>query len=74
MLTMVALTFSNNRWLTVTIVLFAWIVGFSRIYLLQHFLADVIAGSLVGVIIAFSSFIALGRWARGAIDSPQGLQ
>lgn len=73
MLTMVSLTFASSRWLTVSIVFFAWIVGFSRIYLLQHFLADVLAGSLVGVIIAFSSFIALGRWAR-AIDSPQGLQ
>jgi membrane-associated phospholipid phosphatase len=33
--------------------LFAVIAGFSRIYLAQHFLADVLAGSVVGVALTF---------------------
>lgn len=41
----------------ITLLLFAVFIGFSRIYLMQHFLPDVIAGSLLGVASAYG-----GRW------------
>ncbi|MFK7954214.1 MAG: phosphatase PAP2 family protein [Ekhidna sp.] len=35
----------------------AILVGISRIYLVQHFLIDIVAGSLIGVLVATSVFI-----------------
>jgi membrane-associated phospholipid phosphatase len=42
----------KNKYLQVFFIILATLVGFSRMYLLQHFLNDVIAGSLVGTYIA----------------------
>lgn len=41
---------TRNKWYYLMLLLFAMLVGFSRIYLSQHFLADVLAGSLLGVL------------------------
>ena len=41
----------KNKYYSFLLVLLAYIVGFSRIYLSQHFLIDVLAGALVGSII-----------------------
>ncbi|MES2847707.1 MAG: phosphatase PAP2 family protein [Bacteroidota bacterium] len=46
--TVVAL-FIQNKWLQVVLLLLAILVGFSRVYLSQHFLIDVLAGSFIGV-------------------------
>jgi membrane-associated phospholipid phosphatase len=40
----------NNRTVTVLALLVACVVGYSRIYLLQHFLVDVSAGAVLGSI------------------------
>jgi len=50
-----ALIVKNN---TLKFLLFvvALLVGFSRIYLSQHFLSDVYAGSLIGVFVTFISY------------------
>jgi membrane-associated phospholipid phosphatase len=47
--TVVALT-TKNKWLHILLLLLAMQVGFSRIYLSQHFLIDVLAGSFIGVL------------------------
>lgn len=49
----------NSKKMLPQIILFiiAILVGFSRVYLMQHFVMDVLAGSLVGVWSAFTS-----RW------------
>ena len=49
--TMLALFEKNKKWNVVYLVA-AMAVGYSRIYLGQHFLADVLVGSLVGVCLA----------------------
>lgn len=49
---MLAGLISGKRWITFSLVLLAWMVGFSRVYLSQHFLMDVLAGSLIGVLSA----------------------
>jgi len=43
----------RNRFATFSFLLIALMVGYSRIYLLQHFLIDVTAGALIGVVSAF---------------------
>lgn len=62
MATVLALTFSEKKWVPVILTLVAWTVGFSRIYLLQHFLRDVIAGSLIGVSLSVICFLAFKSW------------
>lgn len=47
----------KKKWLQQALLGVAVLVGFSRIYLMQHFLSDVLAGSLLGVISSY-----LGRW------------
>jgi membrane-associated phospholipid phosphatase len=47
-----ALVFGKKPFYQVFFLLCAFWVGFSRMYLLQHFLNDVLAGSLVGIYLA----------------------
>jgi len=55
----------SRRWLTALIVVFSVLLaalgGYSRIYLSQHFLLDVAAGSLIGVASAYASFFIYRR-------------
>jgi len=44
-----AIIFSKNRNLQVALLLIGCLIGFSRVYLMQHFFVDVWAGSMVGV-------------------------
>ena len=40
----------------------AFLVGFSRIYILQHFLRDVLFGATIGVVVALIVYLILGNW------------
>jgi membrane-associated phospholipid phosphatase len=42
--------FIKNKWLSVIWFLMAFLVGISRVYLMQHFFIDIVAGSVIGVI------------------------
>lgn len=55
--TFFAIVFRKNKSLSVAILLGAMLVAISRIYLLQHFLRDVLAGSLIGVVIAIGTYL-----------------
>ena len=46
----------KNNYLKFTFALFAIIAGFSRVYLSQHFLIDVLAGAILGIAIALISY------------------
>jgi membrane-associated phospholipid phosphatase len=41
---------ANSRWLKFFLFIMAIMVGFSRVYLSQHFLTDVYAGSIIGLL------------------------
>lgn len=43
----------HNRWVTLSTLLWALIISYSRIYLGVHFISDVVAGAIVGGVIAF---------------------
>ncbi len=42
--------FANKNWIKILFFLAAFLVGYSRMYLSQHFLVDVVFGSLIGVV------------------------
>ena len=48
--------FMKKKYFPLLLVLLAYIVGFSRIYLSQHFLIDVLAGALIGSLIPILTF------------------
>jgi membrane-associated phospholipid phosphatase len=48
---------TKNKSISFIFFLFALCIGLSRIYLLQHFLVDVWAGSMIGVIVTLIFFI-----------------
>jgi undecaprenyl-diphosphatase len=51
----------RNRWLTATMLLFALLTGYSRIYLGLHFVSDVVVGALVGIGVGYAVY-RLYRW------------
>ncbi|MDR1372849.1 MAG: phosphatase PAP2 family protein [Dysgonamonadaceae bacterium] len=58
----------RNRFYTVSILLFALIMGYSRIYLGRHFISDVVVGWAVGALIGYCVYktymYAREHWAK----------
>src|SRR6056297_3040331 len=44
------------------------IVAYSRVYISQHFLMDITAGSMIAVIVMFFTFLWANRWTKEWLD------
>ena len=53
---LLSLLFIRKRWYSISIVIWAAIVGYSRIYLGVHYPGDVLCGSILGAFIGWSMF------------------
>jgi undecaprenyl-diphosphatase len=53
---LLSLLFFRKRWFTISIILWALIIGYSRIYLGVHYPGDVICGSILGTLIGWSIY------------------
>jgi membrane-associated phospholipid phosphatase len=53
---------TKNKTISIFYLLIACVGGFSRMYLAQHFLEDVIAGSIIGVFTAFIVTVLLNKY------------
>ena len=60
-MTIFALVYQQSKLVSIVFFLGAILVAFSRIYLSQHFLIDVVAGSFIGVASACSVFRILNH-------------
>jgi membrane-associated phospholipid phosphatase len=56
---------TSNRYLKLACIFMATLVAFSRVYLSQHFLIDIYAGSLIGTMGALSLYLVFYREDRG---------
>lgn len=53
---LISLSFIKKRWYSISIILWASVIGYSRIYLGVHYPLDVICGSLLGSFIGWSNY------------------
>jgi undecaprenyl-diphosphatase len=53
---LLSLLFIKKRWYTISIILWACVIGYSRIYLGVHYPGDVICGSILGAFIGWSMY------------------
>lgn len=51
-----SLLFIKRRWFSISIIIWALVIGYSRIYLGVHFPGDVICGSILGAFIGWSMY------------------
>lgn len=54
----------NKRWASVGLFAIAVLVGYSRMYLNQHFLVDVFVGSILGTLIAWGTYVLFINFKR----------
>lgn len=60
---------TENKLLKFLLFLIALIIAFSRVYLSQHFLVDIYAGSLIGIVCGYIIMIILDRSNAKWLDS-----
>jgi len=53
---LISLLFIKKRWFTISILLWASVVGYSRVYLGVHYPGDVICGAILGILIGWSVY------------------
>jgi membrane-associated phospholipid phosphatase len=58
----------KRKWTSFGLFLLASLVGFSRIYLSQHFLIDVFTGAILGIICGYLSIAIIGSWKWSKLD------
>ncbi len=65
MATVIALL-SNNKSISILSLFLAALVGYSRVYLAQHFLSDVLAGAFIGIVFGMLSYYFI--WQQNRVN------
>lgn len=52
---------SGNKWVGILYFFLAFLVGYSRMYLAQHFFIDVYAGAIIGTLLTVVSYLLVNR-------------
>lgn len=62
--------YTTKRWVALGLFILAFLVGYSRMYLSQHFLVDVIFGAILGCVAAIAGLRLAGRFSASSLDEP----
>ena len=60
----IAMMTKNKTWAAALFILFAILVGVSRVYLVQHFIKDISFGALLGVLVALFIYYLQSRFTK----------
>ncbi|MCA1759425.1 MAG: phosphatase PAP2 family protein, partial [Bacteroidales bacterium] len=55
---------TKNRWGKLALFFGAVVVAYSRVYISQHFLVDITAGSIISVLLMVLSFYWVKKWDK----------
>jgi membrane-associated phospholipid phosphatase len=58
------LAFVRSKWAPYIFTLIAFLAGYSRVYLAQHFVTDVLAGIIVGVLCSYTALLVYEKVRR----------
>ena len=59
---------TKNRWRKLALFFGAVLVAYSRVYISQHFLIDITAGSIISVVLMILSFYWVEKWDKPWLD------
>ncbi|HKL33108.1 MAG TPA: phosphatase PAP2 family protein, partial [Tangfeifania sp.] len=59
----------KSKPLKLSMFLLAIVVAYSRVYISQHFLIDITAGSAIAVLIMFFTYLWMKGWNKDWLDS-----
>ena len=59
----------KNKMLKFLFLIFAVLIGYSRIYLSQHFLNDVYFASIFSILISFFTYLWVSKWKNPKLDN-----
>jgi membrane-associated phospholipid phosphatase len=54
----------KKTWVSITCLIMAVSVSLSRIYLMAHFLEDVVAGAMIGIALGYVVYFLYGKWTK----------
>lgn len=60
---------AKNRWVKLALFFGAFVVAYSRVYLSQHFLVDIVAGSIISILLMVLSFFWVEKWKKPWLDN-----
>ncbi|MFZ1677742.1 MAG: phosphatase PAP2 family protein [Saprospiraceae bacterium] len=62
---------TKKTWVSILCLFLAFTVSISRVYLLAHFLEDVVSGALVGIALGYGVYFAYVQWIKsGYVTKP----
>ena len=64
----------RKTWFSVVALILATSVSISRVYLMAHFLQDVVAGAAIGFLLGFGVYYAYARWIKTHAVTPKGVK
>ncbi len=62
----------KNTWVSILCLFLAMSVSISRIYLMAHFLQDVVAGAMVGIALGYGVYYLYEQWTK--VTSPRSVR
>lgn len=60
---------AKNKWVKFLLLFAAAVVAYSRVYISQHFVVDIVAGSIISVILMLLSFYWVKNWQKSWLDN-----